>query len=203
MHGDPRRNPQRSTEKPTEMHRGPENFDSSKKSNIKVADSSKFFFHGVVSNTPKTRGAYCRYKWRHGSCDSMYGTWHRFFDTGFSNPCLHDGKWHGFQTRVFRILSSCKETSTAFWHGFCKTVWSNLNISANKPVSCACHGQFLAWLLYVFHIGAGLLQTWVPEGWICGCIVPLLCLSRPDCFVRVLMFYLHGWKPSSLKVYIK
>ena len=40
MRGDPPRNPRRSTEKPTEMHRGPKNFDSSKKSNIKVADAS-------------------------------------------------------------------------------------------------------------------------------------------------------------------
>ena len=40
MHGDPRRNPQRSTEKPTETHRGPENFDSSKINHIKVANTS-------------------------------------------------------------------------------------------------------------------------------------------------------------------
>ena len=57
MRGDPPRNPRRSTEKPTEMHRGPKNFDSSKKSNIKVADAStpttvfSIFFSTVLRGT--------------------------------------------------------------------------------------------------------------------------------------------------------
>ena len=61
MHGDPPRNPRRSTEKPTEMHRGPENFDSNKKSNIKVADASTPTTVFSKWNTPKTRGAYCTF----------------------------------------------------------------------------------------------------------------------------------------------
>ena len=50
------------------------------------------------------------------------------------------------------FLGSYKESSMAIWHGFCKTVWSNLNILANIPVPCLCLGQFLAQLLYIFYI---------------------------------------------------
>ena len=64
-------------------------------------------------------------------------------------------------------------------------MWSNSNISAIIP----CLGQFLARLLYIFYIGAGLLQIWVPEGWIRACTVPLPCLSHPDCFLRVILLF--------------
>ena len=91
---------------------------------------------------------------------------------------------HGFS----ESLSSYTETSTAIWHGFCKTVCTNFNISAKipceNPLHSPCLGQFSVRLLYIFYIGAGLLQTWVPEGWIRACAVPLSCLSRLDCFVR-------------------
>ena len=90
---------------------------------------------------------------------------------------------HGFS----ESLSSYTETSTAIWHGFCKTVCTNFNISAKipceNPLHSPCLGQFSVRLLYIFYIGAGLLQTWVPEGWIRACTVFSACLSRPDCFV--------------------
>ena len=103
----------------------------------------------------------------------------RFFWQGFLksvSPYMKNdtGFWNGFSEVCFHIRK------LAFWHGFCKTVW----YFGQYPLPCPCLSQLLTRLLYIFYIGAGLLQTLVPEGWIRACTAPLPCLSRPDCFVR-------------------